>query len=167
VYHPDDSAARDGRYGGGDFGTGKHFEDNRGAVKADAGRARQIVPQNVDDRSYVAGARLRFYKRAQAHRQAEDRPTAARAVAIVAGPTLARCTVEVPIGGLDQTPLGAGAVDTEIIHNLGAERIKRRQRAARRELKDLPGSARCPVKVSIGGLNHPCEAYAVRAIEAV
>src|ERR1017187_8719031 len=66
-YHLDFSAAGAGGYGGGDFGTRNDFEDSRSAVKADAGRAGQIGPQNLDGCSHLAEGRPLFLKRAQTY----------------------------------------------------------------------------------------------------
>ena len=67
------------------------------AVESDAGRARQIVSQDDDGRSHLAGGGLCFHERAQPHRQAEDRATASRSA-----PPAGGCPVEVPVGGLHQ-----------------------------------------------------------------
>src|ERR1022692_3634042 len=65
------------------------------------------------------------------------------------------CPVEVPIGGLDQPREGVFAVRAVC---LGAEAVKRRQRATRGDFEDGaivaagPTTGRCPVEVPIGGL---------------
>ena len=60
-------SARAGGHGGGDVATGNDCEDSRSAVKADAGRAAQIGPQNPDGRSQDAEGRPRFHKWAQTY----------------------------------------------------------------------------------------------------
>ena len=52
------------------------FEHRRGAVERDAGRAGQIGPENLNVTAHLARGGQRFHKRAQAHRQAEDRAAA-------------------------------------------------------------------------------------------
>jgi hypothetical protein len=71
-----------------------------------------------------------------------------------------------PIGGLDQPRVGVFAVRAPA---LGAEAVKRRQRATRSDFEDRPtvvgpAKVRCPVEVPIGGLDQPRGGvFAVRA----
>jgi hypothetical protein len=92
-------------------------------VKADAGRASQIGPQNPDDLSHLPGGGLCFHKRAQTYRQAEDSTTARPIIAGATGAPITRCPVEVPISGLNQPRVGAIAVRAI---GLGAKAVKRR-----------------------------------------
>src|ERR1017187_9997023 len=112
-YHLDFSAAGAGGYGGGDFGTRNDCEDSHSAVKADAGRAGQIGPQNLDGRSHLTVGRAWFHKRSQTYRQAEY-GAAGRS------PFVSRCPVEVPIGVLDEPSVGGSAVRAVC---LGAEAV--------------------------------------------
>jgi hypothetical protein len=64
-YHFDFTRGGARGYGGGDFGASGHGEPSRRAVKADAGGAGQIGPQNADGRSHLAGSRLCFDEWAQ------------------------------------------------------------------------------------------------------
>ena len=128
---------------GHNFGARDHFEDSRSSVKRDAGRARQIGPQNLDGRSHLAGGRLCFHKRPQAYRQVEDR-------AIEVGPASPRCPVEGPVGVLDQRRFGVFAVRAT---DFGAKAVKRRQRATWGDFEDRsiavgPARRRCPVEAS-------------------
>ena len=66
-------AARDG---GRDFRARLHRERSRRAVEGDAGRALQIVPQDSDGRSHLAGGGPYSHERTKAQRQAEDRAIA-------------------------------------------------------------------------------------------
>jgi len=90
------------------IGTAKWFNATKGFgfIQPDAGGAGQIGPQNLDIRSYLrsylAGARLCFDKRAQTDRQAENRATGALAeVVVIIAPKHSR-PVEGSIGVLYQ-----------------------------------------------------------------
>src|ERR1039457_6709546 len=82
-------------------------------------------------------------------------------------PTFTRCPVEVPIGGLDEPSVGEFAVRALC---LGAEPIKRGQRATRGDFEDRaiavgPTTRRCPEEIPVGGLDQPRDgAIAVRAV---
>jgi len=88
-----------------------------------------------------------------ARRDPEDGPTATRAGG--AGPAQERCSVEVPIAGLDQ-PSWLGAVRA-------VETVQRRERAAWRDFEDRAAATRAggagpaggsrPVEVPIGRLD--------------
>lgn len=155
--HLDRAGSRARWHVGRDQGSRNHFEDRRGAVKCDASCAGQIRSQNLDSRSYLAGGRLCFHKRAQTYRQAEDR-------AVAAGPAEGRCPVELPIGALDQRRFGAYAVRA-------VEVVQRRQFATWRDLEERaigPASDRCSVEIPIGGLDQRSGGErAVCAVEAV
>jgi len=84
----------------------------------------------------------------------------------IAGAALARCPVEVSVGGLDQPCLGVCAVRA-------VEAMQRLQRATWSDFEDRAGVAGaalecCPVQVSICGLDQDRgEGCAVRVVEAV
>ena len=139
------------------------LKTSRRAVKRDAGRARQIGPQNLDGRSHLAGGRLRFHKRPETHGEAEDR-------AIAVGPARSRCPVEGPVGVLDQPRVGLLAVRA-------VETVQRPQRAAWGDFEDRatakragvgrPAEVRCPVEGPIGVLDQTrVGLLAVRAVES-
>jgi len=102
-------------------------------------------------------------------RDFEDRPTASAAGTVSA---TARCSVEVPIGGLDQPCDGIGAVRV-------VKAVQRGQRACRCDFEDRatgaigtvlvsPASVRRPVEVPVGGLDQPCVGIgAVDQVKAV
>ena len=97
-------------------------------------------------------------------RDFEDR-AAAKALGTLVGPTRPRCSVEVPVGGLDQPSLGVGPLRA-------VEAVQRGQhtfwghfeyRAA--VVRPAPAPIRCSVEVPVGALNQPrLGVAAVRAI---
>jgi hypothetical protein len=108
--HLDCAGGRASGHGGLDFGLREDLELRRSSIESDAGRARQLVPQDHDLRSDLTGGRQRFYEWAKPHRKAEDGTTARVIAAGVAGPASSRCPVEVPIAGLKQSSDRVGTV---------------------------------------------------------
>src|SRR5208337_1267944 len=78
----------------------------------------------------------------------------------VAGPAAACCSVEVPVGGLDQPRVGVRSVRAT---GLDAKTVKRGQSATRGDLEDrstATDSSRticvgCPVEVPVGAQDQP------------
>jgi hypothetical protein len=166
-YHLDFTGGGTGGYGGRDIRAGHHGELGSSIIKADAGRAGQIGPQNLDGCSHFARARLRFDEWAQTHGHAKDRATDAGATVVLSdptGPAFGR-----PVQGstrvLDQR-VRESAVRV-------VEAVQRRQRATWSYPEDCaipigPATESCSVEVSVGGLDQRrCGNVAVRAVEAV
>jgi hypothetical protein len=95
-FHRASGSARGHR--GFDFVTGNDREGRCRAIKADIGRARQIVSQNSDDPPHLAGGRVGFDKWTEPHRQPEDVATAPTDYATCEiGTTFAGKPVESPL----------------------------------------------------------------------
>jgi len=89
-----------------------------GAVKGDAGRARQIGSQNSYGRPHYAGSRCASTNRAQTYRQAEDR-------AVIVCPSVGCRPIQTPIGILEKLP---GRVLAIRASTLRAQAVKYGQR---------------------------------------
>ena len=91
--HGDKSGGRAARYGGLDFCAGDDCERRRCTIKADATSAGEIVSQDNDGCSYLAGGGLHFDEGAKAHSEAEDST-------FVGGSAACRCAIERPVCAL-------------------------------------------------------------------
>jgi len=119
--HLDRAGGRAAWYGGCDFGTRYHPELSRLAIESHTGGAGQIVAQDNDGHSHLAGGGQGFHERPQSRTQEVDRATA-KVAASAAGSAFVSCPIEVAVGSLHQpirdvavsarkTALGAKAVE--------------------------------------------------------
>ncbi len=81
-----------------DLGIGNDFEGRGLAVELHADRSSQVVAEDDDLLPDFAGHRHGFHQRARAIVDAENRPVAARACAVICG------SIEKSIGGLKKAP---------------------------------------------------------------
>src|ERR1035441_11003017 len=91
----DPAARRSGWYGRGDFGCGNDGERSGGAVEGNASCTRQVCAKDLDGGSHLAGCRQGFDEGAETNGEPEDR-------AVVRRPTVFCCSVEAPVGRLEQ-----------------------------------------------------------------
>src|SRR5271166_4316570 len=119
----DRSGSRARRHHSFNIAVGFDFERSRRPIKADARRARQIVPQNDQRLPGAAKARIRFHERAQSHRQTVD-GAAAAAPAVRAGPSIRHRAIKNPVGRLYEPSLWTTSVSTV---RLRAKAMQRRQ----------------------------------------
>jgi hypothetical protein len=127
-----------------DFGSRHRCERRRRSVKTNGGCSRQIVSQNKDRCSHLGRARYRFYKRPQPIVQAEH-CTAARC-AVAKSPAQHNCSVELPVGGLNQHSLRIGNRIEPVKHGQNTSGCDLKNRAVAGNSVPRIG----PVKVSVG-----------------
>ena len=84
--HRDCAGGRAGGHFGFEISVEDDFEGCRRAVKSDAGRARQIVAQNLDDSPRVAKVWPWLHKRTESYVFAKDDATLAQSAASARGP---------------------------------------------------------------------------------
>src|SRR5207302_7057450 len=103
-------------------------------VKADFGGSCQISSKDSDSCSDLAGAGLCFDKRSKSCRQPKDSTC-------VSSPSDKSCSIETPIGGLEQSRIGGVAC----ARGSGAETVQSGQLACRSDFEQSPVACRLAI----------------------
>jgi hypothetical protein len=162
--HRDEAGGGVDGHGRLDFSAGDDSERRRRPVEADASRGLQIVPEDSDFRSHLAGGWEYFRERAYAYRQAEDRAATGEVGNAVGVTAAGSSSVELPVGALHQPAQRLHAVGTI---RLGAEAVESgelprgrdfesRAAAVAEVARGIRANLGCTVKVPVGALHQPC-----------